>query len=63
MYKSTNETYDCVSPFGLQGLHHQNFLSGPSLGTLFKPKYQYFMVRGLWVQEQEPLKDLKAEKG
>ena len=36
---------------------------GPGLGTLKKPKYHYMVVGGLLVQELEPLKDLKAEKG
>ena len=39
------------------------FLAGPGLGTLKKPKYHYMVVGGLLVQELEPLKDLKAEKG
>ena len=39
------------------------FLTGPGLGTLKKPKYHYMVVWGLLVQELEPLKDLKAEKG
>ena len=39
------------------------FLAGPGLGTLKKPKYHYMVVWGLLVQELEPLKDLKAEKG
>ena len=39
------------------------FLAGPGLGTLKKPKYHYIVVGGLLVQELEPLKDLKAEKG
>ena len=39
------------------------FLAGPGLGTLEKPKYHYMVVGGLLVQELEPLKDLKAEKG
>ena len=39
------------------------FLTGPGLGTLKKPKYHYMVVGGLLVQELEPLKDLKAEKG
>ena len=41
----------------------KNFLAGPGLGTLKKPKYHYMVVGGLLVQELEPLKDLKAEKG
>ena len=36
---------------------------GPGPGTLMKPKYHYMVVWGLLVQELEPLKDLKAEKG
>ena len=36
---------------------------GPGLGTLKKPKYHYMVVGGPLVQELEPLKDLKAEKG
>ena len=36
---------------------------GPGPVTLKKPKYHYMMVGGLLVQELEPLKDLKAEKG
>ena len=36
---------------------------GPAPGTLMKPKYHYMVVWGLLVQELEPLKDLKAEKG
>ena len=36
---------------------------GPGQGTLMKPKYHYMVVWGLLVQELEPLKDLKAEKG
>ena len=39
------------------------FLAGPGLGTLKKPKYHYMVVGCLLVQELEPLKDLKAEKG
>ena len=39
------------------------FLAGPGLGTLKKPKYDYMVVGSLFVQELEPLKDLKAEKG
>ena len=36
---------------------------GPGPGTLMKPKYHYMVVWGLLVNELEPLKDLKAEKG
>ena len=36
---------------------------GPGPETLKKPKYHYMVVWGLLVQELEPLKDLKAEKG
>ena len=36
---------------------------GPGPETLKKPKYYYMVVGGLLVQELEPLKDLKAEKG
>ena len=36
---------------------------GPGPETLKKPKYHYIVVGGLLVQELEPLKDLKAEKG
>ena len=43
--------------------HQKFFLAGPGLGTLKKPKYHYMVVGGLLVQELEPLKDLKAEKG
>ena len=39
------------------------FLAGSGLGILKKPKYHYIVVGGLLVQELEPLKDLKAEKG
>ena len=39
------------------------FLAGPGLGTLKKSKYHYVVVWGLLVQELEPWKDLKAEKG
>ena len=35
----------------------------PGPGTLKKPKYHYIVVWGPLVQELEPLKDLKAEKG
>ena len=36
---------------------------GPVSGTLMMPKYHYMVVGGLLVQELEPEKDLKAEKG
>ena len=36
---------------------------GPGPETLKKPKYHYMVVGGLLVQELEPLKDSKAEKG
>ena len=36
---------------------------GPGSGTLMKPKYHSMGVGGLLVQELEPGKDLKAEKG
>jgi len=36
---------------------------GPGQGTLMKPKHHYMAAWGLLVQELEPLKDLKAEKG
>ena len=35
----------------------------PGSGTLMKPKYHYMVVGGLLVQELEPKKNLKAEKG
>ena len=35
----------------------------PGSGTLMKPKYHYMVVGGLLVQELEPQKNLKAEKG
>ena len=47
----------------LNDQHQKFFLAGPGLGTLKKPKYHYIVVGGLLVQELEPLKDLKAEKG
>ena len=47
----------------LTGQHPNFFLPGPGLGTLKKPKHHYMVVGGLLVQELEPLKDLKAEKG
>ena len=47
----------------LNDQHLKFFLAGPGLGTLKKPKYHYMVVGGLLVQELEPLKDLKAEKG
>ena len=39
------------------------FLPVPGSGTLMKPKYHYMGVGGLLVQELEPQKNLKAEKG
>ena len=39
------------------------FNFGRGSGTLMKPKYHFRVVGGLLVQELEPEKDLKAEKG
>ena len=36
---------------------------GPGPWTLKQPTYDYMVVGDLLVQELEPLKDLKAEKG
>ena len=36
---------------------------GPGSGTLMKPKNHFMGVGGLLVQDLEPEKDLKAEKG
>ena len=59
-----NNSQDAVPLGDLHTDQHQNFfLAGPGLGTLKKPKYHYIVVGGLLVQELEPLKDLKAEKG
>ena len=46
-----------------QKVKNFEIIVGPGLGTLKKPKYHYMVVGGLLVQELEPLKDLKAEKG
>jgi len=46
-----------------QKVKNFEIIVGPGPGTLKKPKYHYMVVWGLLVQELEPLKDLKAEKG
>jgi hypothetical protein len=46
-----------------QKVKNFEIIVGPGPGTLKKPKYHYMVVGGLLVQELEPLKDLKAEKG
>ena len=46
-----------------QKVKNFEIIVGPGPGTLKKPKYHYIVVGGLLVQELEPLKDLKAEKG
>ena len=46
-----------------QKVKNFEIIVGPGPETLKKPKYHYMVVGGLLVQELEPLKDLKAEKG